>query len=292
MDDPNYFLYKNIKLGFGNFELPPVLIGTIFYDGETLVNRSNSVQFDKDKALKRILNHNSLANRYKIPGLIEISGSTPKAMKTYLDFYLDNFEPPFILGGNFDARISGIEYLSERGIKPEEYIYNTISNLKNKKELEILQKYNVNSVVILILGSENMTSTQRFAYITQKNQPGNLSLIEGLQKVGIKRIWIDGGVVDLESLAHILETQRLISSSLNLPVGTAPTLFLFKYSSPRLNIKFHTKYRKASIMFPATWYSNFIFYGAIEDANECFASALQAFEFKKTVKEHNIKLFE
>jgi tetrahydromethanopterin S-methyltransferase subunit H len=147
-------------------------------------------------------------------------------------------------------------------------------------------------VVVLILGSENMTSTQRFNYITQKNQPGNISIIEGLKNIGIEKIWIDGGVVNLESLAHILETQRLISTSLNLPVGTAPTLFLFKFSSPRLNIKFHTRYRRASIIFPATWYSNFIFYGAIEDAKECFASTLQAFEFKKAVKEHNIKLFE
>ncbi|MFX0071017.1 MAG: hypothetical protein ACFFAO_08000, partial [Candidatus Hermodarchaeota archaeon] len=71
-----------------------------------------------------------------------------------------------------------------------------------------------------------------------------------------------------------------------------PNLFLFKYSSPRMNIKFHTRYRRASIMFMATWYSNFIFYGAIEDAKECFASAFQAFEFKQVVKTHNLRLFD
>jgi hypothetical protein len=113
-----------------------------------------------------------------------------------------------------------------------------------------------------------------------------------LKKYGVNKIWIDGGVVDINSLGHILETQQLISTSLKFPVGTAPTLFLFKYSSPRLNKKFHTKYRKASIMFIAAWYSNFLFYGAIEDAPECFASTFQALEFKKTIKSHNIKLLE
>jgi hypothetical protein len=107
-----------------------------------------------------------------------------------------------------------------------------------------------------------------------------------------KRIWIDGGVTTIESLAHILETQRLISDSLQLPVGTAPNLFLFKFSSPRLNVRYHTRYRRASIMFVASWYSNFLFYGAIEDAKECFASAFQCYEFKNTVKNHNIKLFQ
>ena len=119
----------------------------------------------------------------------------------------------------------------------------------------------------------------------------NISIIDGLKNLGVQRIWIDGGIINLESLAHVLETQQLISTALKHPVGTAPNLFLFQYSSPRLNTKYHTRYRRASIMFIATWFSNFIFYGAIEDAKESFSSAYQATEFKKIVKDRNLKLF-
>ena len=292
MSENTPIVYKDIKLGRGNFDLPPVLIGTIFYQGESIVDRKDPTIFNEEKAKKRIMNQKTLANQYKIPNLIEINADTPKAMQKYLKFYLDNFEPPFVLGGTFEARVAGIEYLKERGIGPQDFIYNTISNLKNKKEVELIQKHKIDSVVVLILGSENMTSTQRYTYITQKNQPNNVSIIEGLKKIGVDKIWIDGGVITMESLAHILETQQLISESLKFPVGTAPNLYLFKYASPRLNIKFHTKYRRASIMFIATWYSNFLFYGAIEDAKECFASTSQAVEFKTLVKSHHIKLFE
>ncbi len=283
---------KNVKIGRGHFNLPPVLIGTMFYDGQTLVEKENPERFDEQKAKKRIENQKKLASQYKIPAMIEISASNANAMIKYLEFYLDNYETPFVLGGTLETRIAGIQYLYERGIKPAEYIYNAITNLKNKKELELLKKYHIESLVVLMLSSENMTSTQRYAYLTAKNQPGNVSLIQGLKNLGIEKIMVDGGVIDLESLAHILETQKLICQSLNLPVGTAPNLFLFKYSSPRLNKKFHTKFRRASIMFVATWYSNFIFYGAIEDATESFASAYQSFQFKKIVKEKNIKLFD
>ena len=165
-------------------------------------------------------------------------------------------------------------------------------NLKNKTEIDLLKKYKIQTAVVLVLASPNMTSTQRYAYITEKTQPANINMIEGLKKLGVERIWIDGGVVNLESLAHIIETQQLISTSLKLPVGTASNLFLFKYSSPRLNKKFHTRYRRASIMFITTWFSNFIFYGPIEDATESFASVYQSFEFKKTVSEHNIRLLD
>lgn len=286
-----FYSYGQIKLGRGNFDLPPVLIGTVFYQGQSFVNRKNSEIFEERKALKSINTHISLSNQYKIPNLVEISASTPKAMIRYLEFYLNHFDPPFVLGGNRESRFAGIEYLNERGIKPDQYIYNTISNLKNDEELKIIQKYKIQSVVVLIMGSENMSSTQRYAYITERNQPNNVSILEGLKDIGVEKIWIDGGVINLESLAHILETQRLISSSLELPVGTAPNLFLFQYSSPRLNLKFHTRYRRASIMFIATWFSNFIFYGAIEDAKESFSSAYQSFEFKNIVKNRNIKLF-
>ena len=290
MTDILYHQYDNVRLEYGSFKLPPVLIGTLFYMGESFVDRGNPEIFNELKAKKRIDNQKSLAKQYKLPDLVEISASTPNAMIKYLDFYLDNYKTPFVLGGNLEARIAGVEHLNERGIKSSEYIYNTISNLKNQKELEILRKYKIQSVVVLILGSSNMSSTQRYNYITEKSQLNNISLIEGLKKIGIKRIWVDGGVVDLESLAHILETQQLISTSLRLPVGTAPSLFLFKFSSPKLNIKFHTRFRRASIMSFASWFSNFIFYGAIEDAKETFSSVYQAIEFKKILEEHNIKL--
>jgi len=290
MDEITPYEYGNIKLGRGNFKLPPVLIGTMFYQGQTIIERKDSEKFNVEKAKKRIDTHKELAKKYKIPELIEISADTPKAMIKYLDFYLEYYEPPFVLGGTFDARVAGIEYLNERGIKPDNYIYNTISNLKNNKELEIIQKYHIDSIVILILGSENMSSTQKFNYITKKNQ-NNVSLIDGLKSLGVNKIWIDGGVINLESLAHVLETQQMISSSLRYPVGTAPNLFLFKYSSPRLNLKFHTRYRRASIMFIATCFSNFIFYGAIEDAKESFTSCYQSREFKKVTDNKNIKFF-
>jgi len=289
--EPQYYSYGDIKVGKGNFDLPPVLIGTMFYQNQTLIDRQNPVIFNPEKAKKRISNQIALSKKYKIPNLIEISATTPEAMIKYLEFYLDNFEPPFVLGGNFESRNTGIEYLREHGYNPDQYIYNTISNLKNKQEVEIIKKYKITSAVVLILGSENMTSTQRFEYITAKNQPGNISILGGLNNIGVEKIWIDGGVVNLESLAHILETQQLIKTSLQLPVGTAPNLFLFQYSSPKLNIKFHTRFRRASIMSIASWISNFIFYGAIEDAKESFASTYQSLELKKIVKDRNMKLF-
>jgi len=292
MDESEYYTYGNIKLERGKFSSPPILIGTIFYQNETLVDRKNPEIFNTQKAMKRIETHQSLSKKYKIPNLLEISATTPKSMIRYLEFYLDHFNPPFILGGNFESRVAGIEYLTENGIKSDQYIYNTISNLKNKKEIEIIKKHKLKSVVILILGSENMSSTQRYAYITEKSQPNNMSIIDGLRKIGIEKLWIDGGVINLESLAHILETHQLVSTSLKLPVGTAPNLFLFQYSSPRLNIKYHTRYRRASIMFIATWFSNFIFYGAIEDAKESFSSAYQSVEFREIIRSKNIKLFK
>lgn len=288
----NYYSYGEGKLGYDHFDLPPLLIGTIFYQGETILNRDDETDFDEEKAKSRIEQHKSLAKKYKLPEMVEISGTSPEAMLSYLEFYLTHFEPPFVLGGTFDARMAGVEYLSEQGIQPAEYVYNAVSNLKNQKEIDLLRGHQMESVVVLMNAPENATSNQRFSYITEKNQPNNESIVEGLKKLGVKRIWIDGATISLESLSHIIEAQQIISESLQLPVGTAPNNFLFKYASPRLNQKFHTRFRRASILHIVSWFSNFIFYGAIEDAKESFSSVYQAMEFKKVLKENHIKLLE
>ena len=185
MNESNYYSYGKIRLGRGNFDFPPVLIGTIFYQNQTIVDRKNTEIFNAQKAKKRIENQIALSEKYKVPNLVEITATTPEAMVRYLEFYLDHFDPPFVLGGNFESRVAGIVYLEESGINPDQYIYNTISNLKNKQELEIIRKYNIKSAVVLILGSENMTSTQRYEYITAKNQPNNESILNGLKNVGV-----------------------------------------------------------------------------------------------------------
>ena len=291
MKENSYYSIGTIKLGYGNFNLPPIMIGTLFYQGQTLVDRKNPSHFDREKAKKRIDLQTELSKQYKLPHLVEISANEPDSMPIYLKFYLDNYNPPFILGGTFEARMEGLQYLKDYGIKSDKYIYNAISNLKNQKEIEALKKFKIRNVVVLILASNNMTSTQRFAYLTEKNQPNDISILTGLKELGIDKILIDGGVIDIESVAHILETQKIISESLRYPVGTAPSLFLFKFSSPRLNVRYHTRYRRASIMTISSFYSNFIFYGAIEDAKECFASVYQARAFRNTLKDLNIKLF-
>ncbi|TFG13540.1 MAG: hypothetical protein EU531_09730 [Promethearchaeota archaeon] len=291
MSKNSFYSIGNIKLGFGDFNLPPVLIGTLFYQGQSIVDRKNPSLFNEEKTKKRIDTQIELAKQYKLPHLIEISANDSHSMPVYLKFYLDNYEPPFVLGGTFEARIEGLRFLKDQGIAAADFIYNTISNLKNPKEVEVLKKYRIQNIVVLILGSNDMTATQRFTYLTEKSQPNNQSIINGLEKLGIKKILVDGGVIDIESLAHILETQKIISESLKYPVGTAASLFLFKFSSPRLNLKYHTRYRRASIMAIASFFSNFIFYGAIEDAKECFASVYQARAFRKTLADLNIKLF-
>ena len=183
MTENSYYSIDNIKIGYGNFNLPPILIGTLFYQGQTLIDRKKSSIFDSLKAKKRIDTQIELSKQYKLPNLIEISANEPNSMPIYLEFFLKHYEPPFVLGGTYEARIEGLQYLQDNGVDPKYFIYNAISNLKNPNEVEALKKFKVQNVVVLILGSNNMTATQRFAYLTEKSQPHNLSILNGLKEL-------------------------------------------------------------------------------------------------------------
>ena len=64
MKELNYYSYGDVRLEQGGFNLPPILIGTLFYQGQTLVDRKNNEIFDEKKALKRINTQISLSNQY------------------------------------------------------------------------------------------------------------------------------------------------------------------------------------------------------------------------------------
>jgi tetrahydromethanopterin S-methyltransferase subunit H len=59
-----YFSYGDIKLGYGGYDLPPIMIGTMFYQSQTLVDRKNEENFDEEKAVKRINAQKDLAKKY------------------------------------------------------------------------------------------------------------------------------------------------------------------------------------------------------------------------------------
>ena len=57
MTDCSPYLYGNIKLGRGNFELRPIMIGTLFYQGQTLIDRKNEEIFTHQPNFNFIFRH-------------------------------------------------------------------------------------------------------------------------------------------------------------------------------------------------------------------------------------------
>ena len=80
MSQNSFYTIGTIKLGYGDFVLPPIMIGTLFYQGQTLVDRKNPIIFDREKAKKRIDTQISLSKQYKLPHMIEISANEPDSM--------------------------------------------------------------------------------------------------------------------------------------------------------------------------------------------------------------------
>ena len=66
MENSEYYTYGNIKVERGQFNSTPILIGTIFYQNETILDRKNPEQLNNQKAIKRIEKHQSLSEKYKI----------------------------------------------------------------------------------------------------------------------------------------------------------------------------------------------------------------------------------
>ena len=54
MPENAFFEYDQLKLGAGNFDYPPILIGTMFYQNQRLLDPKDPTRYNRQKAIKRI----------------------------------------------------------------------------------------------------------------------------------------------------------------------------------------------------------------------------------------------
>jgi len=143
------FDVAGVKVGGQPGELPTVLIGSIFYSGQSLVSDPNKGLFDEEKAKALVRKLESLSELTTNPFMLDISGVTEEAFVRYVDFVADTTSAPFLLNAFSPAlRISAARHAVETGLT-DRVIYNSIQKDAKDEELEALKNLGVKAAVIL-----------------------------------------------------------------------------------------------------------------------------------------------
>ncbi|MFX1520267.1 MAG: tetrahydromethanopterin S-methyltransferase subunit H [Promethearchaeota archaeon] len=285
------FRIGNVELGGQPGELPTVLIGTIFYQGDKIVEDEKKGEFDRDKAEEYIEIQSELSEKTGNPCMIDIVGLSPAAMSKYIDFVAGLTDAPILVDSSFvEVKLEGIKYAAEVGLL-DRVVYNSIWYITHEEELETIKKVGAKSALILTYNPHNAWPKGRLEMLygdESKNQESLLKVAEG---AGIEKYLIDGATFDVPSVGLVAEAGTLIKQEFGLPVGGAPCNAVLEWK----RVKELGKIAKKTCMASSVTVlqhagADFILYGPIKNAEIIFpAAAMTDSMIAYAMKKHKVK---
>jgi tetrahydromethanopterin S-methyltransferase subunit H len=268
----------NVKFGGQPGELPTVLCGTIFYQGQRIVKDEERGIFDRDRASALVNRQTELSEETGNPAVLHLYARTVQAFDRYLDFVDEIWKGPFIIdSADPQVRSSASKLVSEMGYA-DRAIYNSISLATSEEEMESLQESEIDSAILL---AYNPTDCSVDGSLNALETGGSLKergLIDMARDLGMANLLIDPGVMPLGSGAgSALRFSVVAKAKLGLPVGSG----IHNAVSAWPWLKGHDKQTKrccdaSAAAMQLLCAGDFLLYGPIENADFIFPVAAMA----------------
>ena len=267
-----------VRFGGQPGSLPTVLCGTIFYQGQGIVEDDERGRFDHAAAESLVIRQAELSEETGCPFVLHVYARTVPSLLKYLDFIEGLWSGPFIIdSAERSTRSAALSVLSELGYA-DKAIFNSISIATDEAEARALLENEVDSAIILAYnpGEPGVEGAMQIL------ENGGLVREEGLiplaKRLGISNILIDPGVVPMGSgSGSALRFSVVAKSRLGLPVGSGihNAVSSWQWLKERDKINRRCCDAAAACMQLAMG-GDFLLYGPIESGEVIFPAAAMA----------------
>lgn len=243
---------------------PTVLIGTIFYKRQRIVEDDKRGVFDEEKAEELITMQEEFSEKTGNPSMLDVEGATPEALRRYLEFAASITDIPLLLGGPTpEVRIEALRWVEEAGLT-KRVVYNSLLPGCGREELKVIRDAGVESAVLLAYNVADLTSTGRIRVLEE--------LLDLIGEYGIRKPLLDTFVMDVPSLGIALEALSEAKSRFGLPSGCGPhnAIGLWRGLKRKMGLKALRPAVAAVNVFAAAHGADFLLYGPIEGAPYVF----------------------
>ncbi|MBC7115242.1 MAG: tetrahydromethanopterin S-methyltransferase subunit H [Archaeoglobi archaeon] len=268
-----------VKLGGQPGELPTVMIGSIFFEGHSIVEDPKKGIFDKRRAEELINTALSLSEETGNPTIIDVVGETSEALIRYIDFISEVCDAPFLVDGTTSkVRAEATKHVAETGLQGRA-IFNSISEHFTEEEREAIKDAGMKSAVVLAVNTKNPLVKGRVEMAEK--------LIREAEELGIENILLDTGVLDIPDVGIASKTIFEAKERFGVPCGCAPanTIDMWTRLKERSKEIFRVCDAFGSAMTPL-FGADFVMYGPIGRARYIypavsFADAIVAYTMRQ-----------
>lgn len=254
-----------VKIGGQPGELPTVLIGSIFWLGQKMVEDANQGIFDAKKAETVINKMDSLTDLTGVPFAFDIVGTTPQAFEKYIDFVAKHSEAPLMLDAMSPrTRMKAAEIAKNMGLQ-DRCLYNSIYKGVRDPELEFLKDSGIKMSIVLADNPKDNSLEGKMQVLDEA-----LALAD---KGGITKPLIDTAISAFEpTMGTAVSAIPIIKEKFGHPtgLGTGNVVTTMGWVKANFEKPFRKGTRTASNAIMQTMGANWLMFGPVEQADYVF----------------------
>ena len=254
-----------VKIGGQPGELPTVLIGSIFWLGQKMVEDANQGIFDSKKAETVINKMDTLTDLTGVPFAFDIVGTTPQAFEKYIDFVAKHSEAPLMLDAMSPrTRMKAAEIAKNMGLQ-DRCLYNSIYKGVRDPELEFLKDSGIKMSIVLADNPKDNSLEGKMQVLDEA-----LALAE---KGGITKPLIDTAISAFEpTMGTAVSAIPIIKEKFGHPtgLGTGNVVTTMGWVKANFEKPFRKGTRTASNAIMQTMGANWLMFGPVEQADYVF----------------------
>jgi len=178
-------VYKigRVQIGGQPGETPTVLIGSIFWLGQKMVQDANKGVFDPKEAENIINKMQTLSDESGVPFILDIVGTTTEAFKKYVSFVADHSEAPFLTDAmSPKGRMESAQFVKEIGLQ-DKTIYNSIYKGVQETELQKIKELGIKTSIVLADNPKDGSFQGKMSVLDEA--------LDMAKRAGIEQILID-----------------------------------------------------------------------------------------------------
>ncbi len=205
---------EGVKIGGQPGQYPTVMMGSIFYHGDKIVENTEKGIFDKKKADKQLNVENEFSARFGNPRIVDVVASFPDAAVHYVEYIADAVDSPFLIDGATEqVRIAALKCAREIGVI-DRAIYNSITPMMTDEEIAAIKESGIKTAILLTLNTQKPTLQGRIETLE--------NLLTQAKQAGIEQYLVDTTIIDTADPGICARMCYLVKEKYGYPVGCAP----------------------------------------------------------------------
>lgn len=191
-----------------------LLVGSIFYDGHSLVGDALAGTFDEDRAGTLVGRIEDLGRRYGVQMALDVIAASPESMSRCLEFVARRSVLPMLINATEpEVRIAGLEAADDLGVL-DRCIFASLNEDTADEELEALSAHRPAGVMVLACDVIDPTPESTCRLLDERYLPM-------LGQIGVDVPIVDTGVMDPPSVGLAIRSIEAVRQRYGFPAGCA-----------------------------------------------------------------------